>query len=142
MLEQTEVGIPLYSIQLNSSIFEDPYSFKPERWLEENNEPDRLQRMRLAWMTFGYGARICVGKEYVQPFHFILNPCLQQLIVLQPRLALVQMKLMLAMVLHEYSVTVDDTQRKDEMEGLQMAVLAPKGGRCLLKFSARKDKTA
>jgi len=55
--------------------------------------------------------------------------------VLQLRLALVQMKLVLGMVLNKFSVTVDDLQTDDEMEGIQMAVLAPKGGRCLLRFS-------
>jgi cytochrome P450 len=57
------VGISLYSILLNESIFEDPYSFKPERWLEENNEPEKLHEMNLAWLTFGTGARGCIGKE-------------------------------------------------------------------------------
>jgi hypothetical protein len=51
------------------------------------------------------------------------------------RLALVQMKLVLGMILNRFSVVVDDLQIEDEMEGLQMAVLAPKGGRCLLRFS-------
>jgi hypothetical protein len=45
------------------------------------------------------------------------------------------MKLVLAMVLNRFSVTADDLQTVDEMEGLQMAVLAPRGGRCLLRFS-------
>lgn len=70
------------------------------------------------------------------------TPWLYPLTVVQSRFALVQMKLMLAMVLRKYSVTVDDTQNEDEMEGLQMAVLAPKRGRCLLKFSHRKNKNA
>jgi cytochrome P450 len=66
-LKQTEVGIPLYSIQLNPSIFDNPYAFIPQRWLVENNEPDMMQRMRLSWMAFGHGARICIGKECVLP---------------------------------------------------------------------------
>jgi hypothetical protein len=65
-------------------------------------------------------------------------PCLDMLTVLRLRLALVQMKLVLGMVLNKFSVTVDDLHTDDEMEGIQMAVLAPKGGRCLLKFSERK----
>ncbi len=60
------------------------------------------------------------------------------LTLLQRRLALVQMKLVLAMVLNKFSVTVDKMQTKDGMEGLQMAVLAPKGGRCLLRFFEQK----
>jgi hypothetical protein len=49
------------------------------------------------------------------------------------------MKLILATVCHEFTVTVDPAQHQDEMEELQMAVLAPKGGRCLLKFSELKN---
>jgi hypothetical protein len=60
--------------------------------------------------------------------------------VFRSRLALVQMKLVLGMVLNKFSVTVDDLQTEDEMEGLQMAVVAPKGGRCLLRFCERNDK--
>ena len=62
-------------------------------------------------------------------------PCLDMRTVIRLRLALVQMKLVLGMVLNKFSVTVDDLQTDDEMEGIQMAVLAPKGGRCLLRFS-------
>jgi cytochrome P450 len=57
------VGISLYSILLNGNIFKDPHSFDPERWLEENAEPEKLQEMKAAWLTFGTGARACVGKE-------------------------------------------------------------------------------
>ncbi len=45
------------------------------------------------------------------------------------------MKLLLATLLHEFSVRVDEEQDQGEMQGLQLAVLAPKGQRCLLKFS-------
>jgi hypothetical protein len=57
------------------------------------------------------------------------------------RLAMFQMKLMLAMILNECEVTLDETQDQREMEGLQMAVLAPKGGRCLLRFKPLKEKS-
>jgi cytochrome P450 len=62
-IHQIEVGVSLFSIHLNANIFKDPYSFRPERWLEGTTNPDILQQMRLAWMPFGHGARICVGKE-------------------------------------------------------------------------------
>ena len=52
------------------------------------------------------------------------------------------MKLALGMVLNKFSVTVDDLQTEDEMEGIQMAVLTPKGGRCLLRFFEREAGAA
>lgn len=88
-------------------------------------------------MTFGHGARICVGKEYVQQLGFFAKTLPISANFAFVRLALVQMKLVLALVLHKFSVTIDETQSEDEMKGLQMAVLAPKGGRCLLRFSYR-----
>jgi hypothetical protein len=70
--------------------------------------------------------------DHTFPF---ISCCLDILTVFRLRLALVQMKLVLGMVLNKFSVTVDNLQNEDEMEGLQMAVLAPKGGWCLLRFS-------
>jgi hypothetical protein len=61
---------------------------------------------------------------------------------LRRRLALVQMELILGMALSKFSVAVDELQPENEMEGLQMAVLAPSGGRCLLRFSEQKAGAA
>jgi hypothetical protein len=50
------------------------------------------------------------------------------------RLALVQIKLLMATIFHQMRVKLDDDQDPEEMEQVQAAVLAPSGGRCLLKF--------
>jgi cytochrome P450 len=57
-----ELGHPLYATMLNPEVFEDPKRFWPERW-EEVKDGARLERMKEAWIPFGYGARICVGRE-------------------------------------------------------------------------------
>lgn len=75
--------------------------------------------------------------ENLAPFPFFSRSSLQHANLLR-RLALVQMKLVLGMILGEFSVTADGLQAEKDMEGLQMAVLAPKGGRCLLRFSASR----
>lgn len=61
-----------------------------------------------------------------------------QLIIL--RLALVEMKLLLACLLQDMMLVLDPKQDQGEMEGIQAAVLAPRGGRCLLSFSAQHDR--
>lgn len=61
--EDTEVGTPLYSVLLNTDAYDDPFEFKPERWLEGSTTPEKMHKMKLGWMTFGHGARICSGKE-------------------------------------------------------------------------------
>ncbi len=77
------------------------------------------------------------GFDHPIPFSFRGKSLLKHA-NLRLRLALVQMKLMLGMILNKFSVTVDVLQTGDEMESLHMAVLAPKGGRCLLRFSVRR----
>ena len=58
------MGTPLYSVQLNGDIYEDPFSFRPERWLDGGEgDGERRERMGLACMAFGYGEGSCVGKE-------------------------------------------------------------------------------
>lgn len=56
------------------------------------------------------------------------------------RLALVQMKLLLATLVKGLDVAPAVEQDQSEMEDVQAAVLAPKGGRCLLRFSERKER--
>ena len=55
--EGTEVTMQAYTIHRNESIFPEPLSFKPERWLEETPE------MRTAFIPFSTGARNCVGMK-------------------------------------------------------------------------------
>ena len=42
------------------SIFPDPYNFKPERWVGEESEVERLDRFMVA---FGKGSRMCIGMK-------------------------------------------------------------------------------
>jgi hypothetical protein len=51
------------------------------------------------------------------------------------RLAMVQIKLLIAMLFHQFSMRMDSAYPEDDMEELQLAVLAPKGGRCMMEFS-------
>ncbi|KAF9053779.1 benzoate para-hydroxylase [Hymenopellis radicata] len=53
-----EVSIPAWTLQHTEEYFEDPFAFRPERWLEN---PD-LRKFNL---TFGAGSRTCLGKHIV-----------------------------------------------------------------------------
>lgn len=46
------------SIHQNSSVFEDPFEFKPERWLAE--DADNLLKYNV---VFSVGPRMCAGKK-------------------------------------------------------------------------------
>ncbi|KAF2230818.1 cytochrome P450 [Viridothelium virens] len=52
------VSITLRDILLDPAIFEDPMEFKPERWLPENPELDRISRY---YLPFSCGSRMCLG---------------------------------------------------------------------------------
>jgi len=66
----TDVGVSAYSIHHNAAYFDDPFAFKPERWLENNPsleaksnaEKANLSITRSAFTTFGVGRTSCVGK--------------------------------------------------------------------------------
>lgn len=45
-------------IHENPNIFPEPFSFKPERWLEADKDMDKYL------VAFGKGPRICLGLKY------------------------------------------------------------------------------
>jgi cytochrome P450 len=63
----TEVGVSLYSLLHNEEYFPEPFTFKPERWLEpsqpESQEASQARvLMHRAFAPFALGARGCAGK--------------------------------------------------------------------------------
>lgn len=54
----TPVIIPLRGLHLDENIFPDPLAFKPERFLPENKN----SIPKFAFLPFGEGPRICLGK--------------------------------------------------------------------------------
>jgi cytochrome P450 len=47
----------LRDILLDPTIFSDPHTFRPERWLDPTPE------MEHAYVPFGRGSRMCVGMK-------------------------------------------------------------------------------
>ncbi|KAI0805331.1 cytochrome P450 [Xylaria sp. FL0064] len=68
----TMVTISTYCIMHNPAYFEDPFDFRPERWLTNNKEEeevetrwgnnDRENLLRRAFVPFGLGEAMCLGK--------------------------------------------------------------------------------
>ncbi|KAL8919726.1 MAG: hypothetical protein Q9172_004839 [Xanthocarpia lactea] len=57
----TEIGANPYVIQRDKGVFgEDAHVFRPERWLEGE---DRALFMEKHILTWGYGTRVCLGKN-------------------------------------------------------------------------------
>jgi cytochrome P450 len=53
----------LWAISLDDDTFQDPYEFKPERWLQYPDQP---------LSVFGFGRRSCPGKQIAQNSLFIV----------------------------------------------------------------------
>lgn len=50
-------------INRNKTVFgADADHFRPERWLEKE-DPDSLKQMDQCFATFGFGSRVCLGRN-------------------------------------------------------------------------------
>lgn len=71
--EGTEIGANPYVIHRDRAVFgEDADVFRPERWLENVEQADEMEKYSLSW---GYGTRSCLGKNIAQML--IHKLCLQ-----------------------------------------------------------------
>lgn len=60
----TIVGVSSYTIHRNAECFSEPFKFRPERWLNENQDNDSgFKRVHEAFFGFSQGPRGCVGKH-------------------------------------------------------------------------------
>ncbi|KFZ02583.1 hypothetical protein V500_00082 [Pseudogymnoascus sp. VKM F-4518 (FW-2643)] len=59
--EKTVVGVNPWATYRNANNFNQPDEFRPERWLDENNEYATDRRNSL--QPFGYGPRKCIANE-------------------------------------------------------------------------------
>ncbi|EYE90342.1 cytochrome P450 [Aspergillus ruber CBS 135680] len=57
------VGINTWVAHYNEDIFPDAKTFRPDRWIEAENYPERLKVMNDMYMPFGLGSRTCLGKH-------------------------------------------------------------------------------
>jgi len=60
--ENTIVGVNSWVLHRNKDVYgEDVYSFRPERWIDGDEE--RIKEMKRNLFSFGYGPRSCIGKN-------------------------------------------------------------------------------
>lgn len=51
------VGCSAYELHFNPKNFADPHSFKPERWLDADEDAAK------SWFAFGAGSRACIARN-------------------------------------------------------------------------------
>ena len=65
-------------------VFPDGERWKPERWLEA--EGDKLERMNLNWIPFGYGSRACPGSNLaLNELHLMVAAVFRNLEAREPK---------------------------------------------------------
>ncbi|KAF4415246.1 cytochrome P450 [Fusarium acutatum] len=60
-----DIGVCIYAIHHNDAYFPDPFNFKPDRWLP--NDEAAMEKARLArsaYNPFSIGPRSCIGKGF------------------------------------------------------------------------------
>lgn len=76
------VGMNPYITGRNKKIYgDDAEEFYPDRWLQREDEDDeafteRMQRFNSAWLAFGGGSRICLGRNLSQMEVYKIIPTL------------------------------------------------------------------
>lgn len=62
----------VWYIHHNEKIWGDPWTFRPERWLDEQgNLVPKDHTFRKNWFPFGYGRRQCVGEQFARSTSFL-----------------------------------------------------------------------
>ncbi|KAG2016720.1 hypothetical protein GB937_006200 [Aspergillus fischeri] len=59
----TVVGINTWVAHYDEEVFPDATTFRPERWIEAESNPEKLKAMNEMYMPFGLGTRTCLGKH-------------------------------------------------------------------------------
>jgi cytochrome P450 len=99
-----------YTTQRDPNVFTDPDIFDPIRYLH-----DQSDEMKEMFMPFSKGTRACIGKN----------------------LALMELKLITAALIREFSVALAPQCTEDSMAMMDHFLVLPKGGRCDLVFTPR-----
>ena len=71
----TEIGANPHVVNRDKSVFgKDADTFRPERWLESEEREQEMERYMLTW---GYGTRVCLGKNIatIETYKLLLQVC-------------------------------------------------------------------
>eukprot|EP01017_Pseudomicrothorax_dubius_P037469 TRINITY_DN5494_c0_g1_i2.p1 TRINITY_DN5494_c0_g1~~TRINITY_DN5494_c0_g1_i2.p1 ORF type:complete len:149 (-),score=13.88 TRINITY_DN5494_c0_g1_i2:136-582(-) len=58
----TRINIPILALNMDPRVFPDPWEFRPERWVAEENSRD-LELHPFRYIPFSAGQRNCIGQH-------------------------------------------------------------------------------
>ncbi|KAG1841527.1 cytochrome P450 [Suillus subalutaceus] len=102
-----------WSISRDPDVYPEPYTFKPQRWINEQGD----LRDDLKFFVYGFGRRVCPGQHVANRSVFIIT----------------------LLILWAYKLTLDPTKPLDDME--LMASSMPKVLPYTLEFGKRISET-
>ncbi|TLD11101.1 hypothetical protein PgNI_05166, partial [Pyricularia grisea] len=64
----TTVGVGIYSVQHSCAYYDEPFQYRPERWLADSpgNDAEKVNRARSVFAPFSVGPRSCLGRGLAQ----------------------------------------------------------------------------
>ncbi|KAJ9614506.1 hypothetical protein H2200_002643 [Cladophialophora chaetospira] len=98
-----------YTLHRNTSVFPDPETFNPSRWLPSHTSENQLKEMHRWFWAFGSGGRMCIGSH----------------------LALQEIKLLVASIYSNWSTEIVNDEGIEEVDAY---TTKPKRNRLDLRF--------
>ncbi|CAH1799433.1 unnamed protein product [Owenia fusiformis] len=82
--KSTQIWINLFALHHDENIFDEPWSYKPERWLDDSDQLVSIEE-RNKTFPFGAGRRVCAAEQFARTrvFLFLAN-ILQRFTIVQP----------------------------------------------------------
>ncbi|KAL4798055.1 cytochrome P450 [Aspergillus venezuelensis] len=105
----TRVNAQAYSLHRNPSVYPDPETWEPKRWMKDFNSSSDLEERKRWFWAFGSGGRMCVGSN----------------------LALQEMKLVIAAIYTNYRTSIIDDEG---IEAIDAYTVKPRGEKLILRF--------
>jgi len=99
-----------YTLHRNATVFPDPESFVPVRWLSTHTSEAQLREMHRWFWAFGSGGRMCIGSH----------------------LAVQEIKLLVATIYGNYTTEIVDDEGIEEIDAY---TTRPRSNKLLLRFT-------
>lgn len=106
--KDTMIMVNVYNIHHDPTKWDDPYAFKPERFLDDEG---KIKTKIQSFMPFSAGRRVCLGESIAKVDIFVIFVCFMQ----------------------RYSMTIPEGEKADLVEKQQPLGIEPKSYNMVMK---------